>query len=67
MIVHRIFRPAAGDALVGGAADAVLAAWFPGSEAGNALADVVSGAVTPSGRTPVSWPRALGQVPIFFW
>ena len=48
------------------AADAVLAAWFPGSEAGNALADIVSGAVSPSGRTPVSWPRALGQVPIFF-
>ena len=48
------------------AADAVLAAWFPGSEAGNALADIVSGAVSPSGRTPVSWPRALGQIPIFF-
>ncbi len=47
-------------------ADAVLAAWFPGSEAGNAIADVLLGAVSPSGRTPVSWPRAVGQVPIFF-
>ena len=47
-------------------ADAVLAAWFPGSEAGNAIADVLVGAVVPSGRTPVSWPRAVGQVPIFF-
>jgi beta-glucosidase len=47
-------------------ADAVLAAWFPGSEAGHAIADVVSGQVSPSGRTPVSWPRAMGQVPIFF-
>ena len=46
--------------------DALLAAWFPGSEAGNAIADVVLGHVSPSGRTPVSWPRAAGQVPIFF-
>ncbi len=48
------------------AADAVLAAWFPGSEAGNALADLISGRSSPSGRSAVSWPRALGQVPIFF-
>ncbi|HEY8521074.1 MAG TPA: glycoside hydrolase family 3 N-terminal domain-containing protein [Gammaproteobacteria bacterium] len=47
-------------------ADAVLAAWFPGSEAGNAIADVVMGRVSPSGRTPVSWPRATGQIPVFF-
>jgi beta-glucosidase len=47
-------------------ADAVLAAWFLGSEAGNAIADVIIGRVSPSGRTPVSWPRAAGQVPIFF-
>ena len=47
-------------------ADAVLAAWFLGSEAGSAIADVLSGRVSPSGRTPVSWPRALGQVPVFF-
>jgi beta-glucosidase len=47
-------------------ANALLAAWFLGSEAGNAIADVVSGRVSPSGRTPISWPRALGQVPVFF-
>ena len=47
-------------------ADAVLAAWFLGSEAGNALADVLIGTHSPSGRTPVTWPRAAGQVPIFF-
>jgi len=47
-------------------ADAVLAAWFLGSEAGNAIGDVVTGRVSPSGRTPVTWARALGQIPIFF-
>jgi beta-glucosidase len=47
-------------------ADAVLAAWFPGSEAGNAVADVLTGRVSPSGRTPVTWPRSLGQVPLFY-
>jgi beta-glucosidase len=47
-------------------ADALLAAWFLGGEAGNAVADVVTGRVSPGGRTPITWPRALGQVPIFF-
>ncbi|MFA5941910.1 MAG: glycoside hydrolase family 3 N-terminal domain-containing protein [Sinimarinibacterium sp.] len=47
-------------------ADALLAAWFLGVEAGNAIADVVTGRVSASGRTPISWPRALGQVPVFF-
>jgi beta-glucosidase len=47
-------------------ADAVLAAWAPGSEAGNALADLLTGRASPSGRTPMSWARAIGQIPIFF-
>lgn len=46
--------------------DALLAAWFPGTEAGNAVADLLTGRFSPSGRTPITWPRALGQVPIFF-
>jgi beta-glucosidase len=44
---------------------AVLAAWFPGCEAGHAVADVVLGKVSPSGRTAISWPRSVGQIPIF--
>lgn len=47
-------------------AHAVLAAWFPGCEAGHSIADVLTGKVSPCGRTPVSWPRTGGQVPIFF-
>ncbi len=47
-------------------ADAVLAAWAPGCEAGNALADLLTGRASPSGRTSMSWPRGLGQIPIFF-
>ncbi|HLW24462.1 MAG TPA: glycoside hydrolase family 3 N-terminal domain-containing protein [Steroidobacteraceae bacterium] len=47
-------------------ADAVLAAWFPGCEAGNAIADVLTGRSSPTGRTVMSWPRAAGQIPIFF-
>ncbi|MDP9012763.1 MAG: glycoside hydrolase family 3 C-terminal domain-containing protein, partial [Pseudomonadota bacterium] len=45
---------------------AMLAAWFLGSEAGNAVGDVLLGHVSPTGRTPASWPRAMGQIPIFF-
>jgi len=47
-------------------ADAVLASWFLGSEAGNAIADVLTGKFNPTGRLPVTWPRHGGQVPIFF-
>jgi beta-glucosidase len=47
-------------------AHAVLATWFLGSEAGNAIADVLTGNASPSGKLPVSWPRHGGQVPIFY-
>ena len=47
-------------------ADAVLATWFLGHEAGHAIADVLTGKFNPTGRLPVSWPRHVGQVPIFY-
>ena len=47
-------------------AQALVCAWAPGSEAGHALADVLSGAAAPTARLTMTWPRAMGQVPIFF-
>lgn len=46
--------------------DAVLEAWLPGEEGGNAVADVLFGAVSPAGRLPVTLPRAVGQVPLYY-
>jgi beta-glucosidase len=47
-------------------AGAVLATWFLGSEAGNAIADILTGRSAPTGRLPVTWPLDIGQVPIYF-
>ena len=47
-------------------APAILEAWFPGTQAGHAVADVLFGDYNPSGKLTVSFPRNLGQVPIFY-
>jgi beta-glucosidase len=46
--------------------DTILNVWFPGSEAGLAIADVLLGAVNPSGKLTATWPRNVGQIPIYY-
>lgn len=45
---------------------AVLSAWYPGQEGGNAVAEVLFGDVNPSGRLPISIPRSSGQLPVAY-
>lgn len=47
-------------------ADAMLEAWFPGTEGGHALADILFGDHNPSAKLPISFPRSVGQVPIYY-
>ncbi|MCC6263647.1 MAG: glycoside hydrolase family 3 C-terminal domain-containing protein [Bryobacterales bacterium] len=44
----------------------VLYAWHPGTMGGPALLDVLTGGVSPSGKLPISFPRAVGQIPIYY-
>ena len=40
--------------------------WYPGTEGGTALADVLFGDVAPSGKLPISYPRSVGQTPLYY-
>jgi beta-glucosidase len=46
--------------------DAMLEAWYPGTEGGHAIADVLFGDHNPSAKLPISFPRSVGQIPIYY-
>jgi len=45
---------------------AILETWFAGTQAGNAIADVLVGDVNPGGKLPVTFPRSVGQIPLYY-
>ncbi len=47
-------------------APAIIDAWYPGQEGGNAIADVIFGDYNPAGRLPVSVPKSVGQLPVYY-
>jgi len=51
---------------IAGNSAAILETWFAGTQAGNAIADVIFGDVNPGGKLPVTFPRAVGQLPLYY-
>lgn len=45
---------------------AIVEAWFPGEEGGNAIADILFGDYNPSGKLPISFPYEVGQIPVYY-
>lgn len=45
---------------------AIMQAWYLGVQSGNAIADVLFGDASPSGHLPLSWPRSVGQIPVYY-
>ena len=45
---------------------AILETWYPGEEGGNAIADVLFGDYNPGGKLPISFPRSVGQIPVYY-
>ncbi|HZR28925.1 MAG TPA: beta-glucosidase BglX [Terriglobales bacterium] len=45
---------------------AIVQAWYPGVQAGNAIADILFGDAAPSARLPMTWPRSVGQIPVYY-
>ena len=47
-------------------ADALIEAWYPGEEGGTSLADIIFGDVNPSGKLPITFPKHVGQIPLYY-
>jgi len=44
----------------------ILQVWFPGTQGGNAVADLLFGVTNPGGKLPITWPRNVGQIPVYY-
>ncbi len=49
-----------------GQVGAILEAWYPGEQGGTAIAEALFGDINPGGRLPVTWPKHVGQIPIYY-